>query len=130
VLGRALLRLPGLLQGTGSLSGQIGREMVPNSAVLQPEDFALLLSAKVSAKQLLCSVFNGNSSIRVFIEKLSCSQNPSMAGVGRALCGSLSPTPCPSRVTQSRLHSTASRRGWNIFREGDSVHGSCSPVFR
>jgi len=33
-----------------------------------------------------------------------------MVGVGRALCGSPSPTPCPSRVTQSRLHSTASRR--------------------
>jgi len=29
--------------------------------------------------------------------------------------GSPSPTPCPSRVTQSRLHSTASRRGWNIY---------------
>ena len=36
-------------------------------------------------------------------------QNPSMVGAGRALCGSPSPTPCPSRVTQSRLHSTASR---------------------
>jgi len=29
--------------------------------------------------------------------------------------------PCPSRVTQSRLHSTASRRVWNISREGDST---------
>jgi len=33
-----------------------------------------------------------------------------MAGVGRALWGSPSPTPCPSRVAQSRLHSTAARR--------------------
>ena len=31
------------------------------------------------------------------------------------------PNPCPSRVTQSRLHSTAARRGWNISREGDST---------
>ena len=35
--------------------------------------------------------------------------------------GSPSPTPCPRRVTHSRLHSTASRRGWNISREGDST---------
>ena len=28
---------------------------------------------------------------------------------------------CPSRVTQSRLHRTLSRRGWNISREGDST---------
>ena len=49
------------------------------------------------------------------------SQNPSMAGVGRDLCGSPSPTACPSRVTQSRLHSTVSRRVWNISREGDST---------
>jgi len=44
-----------------------------------------------------------------------------MVGVGRDLCGSPSPTPCQSRVTQSRLHRTASRRGWNISREGDST---------
>ena len=44
-----------------------------------------------------------------------------MVGVGRALCWSPSPTPCPSRVTQSRLHSTASRWVWNISREGDST---------
>ena len=44
-----------------------------------------------------------------------------MLGVGRDLCGSPSPTPCPSRVTHSRLHSTASRRVWNISREGDST---------
>ena len=47
------------------------------------------------------------------------SQNHSMAGVGRALWGSPSPTPCQSRVTHSRLHRTASRRVWNISREGD-----------
>ena len=41
--------------------------------------------------------------------------------VGRDLCGSPSPTPCPSRVTQSRLHRTLCRRGWNISREGDST---------
>jgi len=48
-------------------------------------------------------------------------QNHRMVGVGKDLCGSPSPTPCRSRVTQSRLHSTASRRGWNISREGDSA---------
>ena len=48
------------------------------------------------------------------------SQTHSMLGVGRDLCGSPSPTPCPSRVTQSRGHSTVPRRGWNISREGDS----------
>jgi len=42
-----------------------------------------------------------------------------MFGVGRALCGSPSPNPCPSRVTQSRLHRTLARRGLNISREGD-----------
>ena len=31
------------------------------------------------------------------------------------------PTICQSRVTQSRLHSTAARRVWNISREGDST---------
>jgi len=44
-----------------------------------------------------------------------------MFGVGRDLCGSPIPTPCRSRVTQSRLHSTASRGVWNISREGDST---------
>jgi len=39
---------------------------------------------------------------------LPVSQNHSMVGVGRDLCGSPSPTPCRSRVTQSRLHSTLS----------------------
>ena len=29
--------------------------------------------------------------------------------------------PCPSRVTQSRLHRTVSRGVWNISREGDST---------
>ena len=55
--------------------------------------------------------------LSVFME----SQNHRMVGVGRALCGSPSPTPCPSRVTQSRLHSTVSRQGLNISREGDST---------
>jgi len=44
-----------------------------------------------------------------------------MVGVGKDLCGSPSPTPCPSRVTQSRLHRTASSWVWNISREGDST---------
>jgi len=44
-----------------------------------------------------------------------------MFRVGRDLCGSPSPTPCPSTVTQSRLHSTTSRGVWNISREGDST---------
>ena len=48
-------------------------------------------------------------------------ENHSMVGVGRDLCGSPSPTLCPRRVTHSRLHSTASRRGWNISREEDST---------
>ena len=48
-------------------------------------------------------------------------QNHRIVGVGRDLCGSSCPTPCPSRVTQSRLHRTLSRRGWNISREGDST---------
>ena len=38
------------------------------------------------------------------------SRNPRMVGVGRDLCRSSSPTPCPSRVTQSRLHGTLARR--------------------
>jgi len=47
--------------------------------------------------------------------------NHRMFGFGRALCGSPSPTSYRSRVTQSRLHSTASRRGLNISKEGDSI---------
>jgi len=48
-------------------------------------------------------------------------QNHRMAGVGRDLCGSSSPTPCQSRVTYCRLQRTASRWGLNISREGDST---------
>ena len=48
-------------------------------------------------------------------------QNDRMVGVGRDLCGSSSPTPCRSRVTQSRLHRTLSRRVLSISREGDST---------
>ena len=51
----------------------------------------------------------------------SKSQNHRTVGVGRDLCGSPSPTPCWSRVTQSRLHRTLFRRGLNISREGDST---------
>ena len=45
--------------------------------------------------------------------RIAESQNHRMAGVGRDLCGSSSPTPCRSRVTQSRLHRTASRQVFN-----------------
>ena len=63
------------------------------------------------------------------------SQNHRMFGVGRDLCGSPSPTPCRSRVTQSGLHRTLSRRVWNISREGDSTTslsslGQVSVTFR
>ena len=44
-----------------------------------------------------------------------------MFGVGRDLWGLSSPTPCRSRVTQSKLHRTLSRRVLNISREGDSI---------
>ena len=44
-----------------------------------------------------------------------------MVWVGRALCGSPSPTPCRSRGTQSRLHRTLSRQVLSISREGDST---------
>jgi len=49
------------------------------------------------------------------------SQNHRMVGVGRDLCGSHSPTLCPSRVTYSRLQRTTSRRVLSISREGDST---------
>ena len=52
---------------------------------------------------------------------VSESPNPSMVGVGRALCGSPSPTPCPSRVTHSRLHSTVSR--WVL-----KTAAACHPI--
>jgi len=32
-----------------------------------------------------------------------CPQNPSMAGVGRALCGSPSPAPCPEQAVQDLI---------------------------
>ena len=44
-----------------------------------------------------------------------------LVGVGRDLCGSSSPGPYWSRVTQSRLHRTLSRRVLNISREGEST---------
>jgi len=54
------------------------------------------------------------------------SQNPRIpeSQHGRGWKGPLwvtQPNALPKRVTQSRLHSTASRRGWNISREGDST---------
>ena len=68
----------------------------------------------------ICSSLALGQCASVLFHSHRVTQNPSMAGVGRDLCGSPSPTPCPSRVTQSRLHSTASRRVLNISREGDS----------
>jgi len=56
--------------------------------------------------------------VRVLLHRITESQK---GGGGRDICGSPSPTPCQSRVTQSRLHRTLSRRGWNISREGDST---------
>jgi len=53
--------------------------------------------------------------------ELSCPQNHRMLGVGSDLCGSPSPTPCRSRVTQSRLHRTLYRQVLNISREGEST---------
>jgi len=52
--------------------------------------------------------------------------NYRMVGVGRDLCGSPSPAPCRSRVTQSRPHRTASRRVLNICREGVYLQGTCA----
>jgi len=54
-----------------------------------------------------------------FNRRAAESQNQRMAGVGRDLCGSPSPTPGRSRVTQSRLHRTVSRWVLNISREGE-----------
>jgi len=60
------------------------------------------------------------------------SQNHRMVGVGRDLCGSPSPTPCRSRVTQSRLHSTASRQvlnNSNILKSNTSGRNLGSTVY-
>ena len=43
-----------------------------------------------------------------YLNRNHYTESQSGEGVGRALCGPPSPTPCPSRVTHSRLHSTAS----------------------
>jgi len=63
-------------------------------------------------------------------DPLTESQNHSTLGVGRDLCGSPSPTPCRSRVTQSRLHRTVSRQVLNISREGDTTTSLGSSVPR
>ena len=47
-------------------------------------------------------------------------------GVGRDLCGSPSPTPCQSRVTQSRLHRTLSRLKLLVRRISPSL-APCAP---
>ena len=57
---------------------------------------------------------------------LACSESqnhriPAWWGLAGPSVGHPAQPPCQSRVTQSRLHSTASRRGWNISREGDST---------
>ena len=92
---------------------------------MKSEDVSHLLGSPASVSQrlnglrpLLC--LQRSVSLAGGCASLLCCwfQTHSMVGVGRDLCGSPSPAPCRSRVTQSRLHSTASRRGWNISREG------------
>jgi len=85
-------------QQTGAAAGEFSVNSVSKAVALQP--------AQVSVRAKPPS---------------SYSQNHRIVGVGRDLCGSPSPTPCRSRVTQTRLHSTTARRGWNISREGDST---------
>jgi len=70
-----------------------------------------------------CVPHNNPQAAEEMLRSHDGSQNHRMVGVGRDLCGSHSPTSCRSRVTQSRLHRTASRRVWNISREGDSTTG-------
>ena len=63
----------------------------------------------------------GESQLPVRHRHCGIPQNHRMVGVGRDLCGSPSPTPCRSRVTQSRLCRTTSRWVLNLSREGDST---------
>ena len=69
----------------------------------------------------VCKIIRSPNWVVCRTHRFTESQNHRMLGVGRDLCGSPSPTPCPSRVTQSRMHRTLSRRVWNISREGDST---------
>ena len=94
-------------------SGNICR-VLPFQVLLQPQS----TSAQLASSQSCCFSSTACSCHRRLITE---SLNDSMVGVGRDLCGSPSPTPCWSRVTQSRLHRTLSRRVWNISREGDST---------
>jgi len=71
-----------------------------------------------------CAVWKGKGRMEsrtLGSSSLIAQENHRMVGVGRDLCGSPSPTPCQSRVTQSRLHRTLFRRVLNISREGDST---------
>jgi len=64
-----------------------------------------------------CSLLSKTSCLKTLVirgddhSETTESQNPGMAGVSRDLCGSPSPVPCPSRVTQSRLHRTLNPPG-------------------
>jgi len=61
----------------------------------------------------VCPAGHGHSALCVWPCFRTCaclSQNHRVAGVGRDLCGSSSPTPCPSRVAYSRLQRTSSRQ--------------------
>ena len=96
------------------------RSSSPTVNPSNPCVYFFLVGGRVNIVGLAINVIRSSSSL-LQKEVSRESQNPSMVGVGRALCGSPSPTLCRSRVTQSRLHSTASRQVWNISREGDST---------
>ena len=75
---------------------------------LQPEVKASLLVTDSACRSPVCCGARAMSSA---LAEQAGSQNHGTFGVGRDLCGSPSPTPCRSRVTQSRLHSTAVQAG-------------------
>jgi len=71
-------------------------------------------------KHIQCRSSSSLQQLRLFFPGVD-PQNHRTVRIGRDLCGSSSPTPCRSRVTQSRLHRTLSRWVLNISREGDST---------
>ena len=72
-------------------------------------------------------LFSKNGSLSCSVAEVyvgTCTQNHRItgcSGLEGTSVGHLVQPSCWSRVTQSRLHSTASRRVWNISREGDST---------